>query len=171
LLHVTRNADSEDFEKIPRSTHLLPISAPSQPPLPFSRHIPFETGSVLSAPPAVYNPEHLAYKGTVYDNAHRVRDNYRDGSELTAFARGYDGHFLGRPRSLPLSLPPSLNNRGGMLDESFPRLQTYRAIYYTDDATIKLGDDDRRRCFNCGATETTTWRRSKLSLGKMVRLV
>ena len=42
-------------------------------------------------------------------------------------------------------------------------------IFYTDDANVKLTDYMRRQCFNCNATETSTWRRSLLNAGKMVR--
>ncbi|KAJ7662553.1 hypothetical protein DFH06DRAFT_987423 [Mycena polygramma] len=41
-------------------------------------------------------------------------------------------------------------------------------IVHTDDATTKVSDTVRRRCFNCCATETSTWRRSSLSPGKVL---
>ncbi|KAI0247091.1 hypothetical protein BJV78DRAFT_1076851, partial [Lactifluus subvellereus] len=41
-------------------------------------------------------------------------------------------------------------------------------VIYTDDARMKLGDGIRRQCFNCGAVETVTWRRSMLSPGKLL---
>ncbi|KAN0138229.1 hypothetical protein V8E53_004118 [Lactarius tabidus] len=41
-------------------------------------------------------------------------------------------------------------------------------IFYTDDANVKLTHCMRRQCFNCKATETSTWRRSLLTAGKMV---
>lgn len=41
-------------------------------------------------------------------------------------------------------------------------------IFYTEDADVKLTHRMRRQCFNCKATETSTWRRSLLSAGKMV---
>ncbi|KAI0284766.1 hypothetical protein BC826DRAFT_878932, partial [Russula brevipes] len=41
-------------------------------------------------------------------------------------------------------------------------------VLYTDDARMKLGDGIRRQCFNCRAVETTTWRRSMLSQGKLL---
>ncbi|KAJ6534173.1 hypothetical protein B0H19DRAFT_964488 [Mycena capillaripes] len=41
-------------------------------------------------------------------------------------------------------------------------------IVYTDDAVTKLSDSVRRRCFNCGTTEKSTWRRSSLSPGKVL---
>lgn len=39
---------------------------------------------------------------------------------------------------------------------------------YTDDASTKLSDRVRRRCFNCCTTDTSTWRRSSLNPGKVV---
>lgn len=43
----------------------------------------------------------------------------------------------------------------------------FNAIY-TDDATTKLNDRIRRRCFNCCTTDTSTWRRSSLNPGKVL---
>ncbi|KAJ7893201.1 hypothetical protein B0H13DRAFT_2037602, partial [Mycena leptocephala] len=41
-------------------------------------------------------------------------------------------------------------------------------VVYTDDAATKLSDRVRRRCFNCCTTDTSTWRRSNLSPGKLL---
>ncbi|KAJ7186153.1 hypothetical protein C8R46DRAFT_1062599 [Mycena filopes] len=41
-------------------------------------------------------------------------------------------------------------------------------IIHTDDAATKLSDRVRRRCFNCCTTDTSTWRRSNLSPGKVL---
>ncbi|KAJ7676698.1 hypothetical protein DFH06DRAFT_1168847 [Mycena polygramma] len=41
-------------------------------------------------------------------------------------------------------------------------------VLYTDDAMIKSSDRIRRRCFNCTTTDTSTWRRSNLSPGKLL---
>jgi hypothetical protein len=49
----------------------------------------------------------------------------------------------------------------------YPGQQQFNAIY-TDDATTKLNDRIRRRCFNCCTTDTSTWRRSSLNPGKVV---
>ena len=49
----------------------------------------------------------------------------------------------------------------------YPGQQHFNAIY-TDDATTKLNDRIRRRCFNCCTTDTSTWRRSSLNPGKVV---
>ncbi|KAJ7772320.1 hypothetical protein B0H16DRAFT_1235418, partial [Mycena metata] len=42
------------------------------------------------------------------------------------------------------------------------------AIIHTDDAATKLSDRVRRRCFNCCITDTSVWRRSILSPGKVL---
>ncbi|KAF8171505.1 hypothetical protein BJ912DRAFT_911580, partial [Pholiota molesta] len=42
------------------------------------------------------------------------------------------------------------------------------AVVHTDDAATKLTDGIRRRCFNCCTTDTSTWRRSNLSPGKVL---
>ncbi|KAJ7611339.1 hypothetical protein FB45DRAFT_322073 [Roridomyces roridus] len=42
-------------------------------------------------------------------------------------------------------------------------------VTYTDDAATKLSDRIRRRCFNCCSQDTSTWRRSTISPGKIVR--
>ncbi|KAJ6522477.1 hypothetical protein B0H19DRAFT_973456, partial [Mycena capillaripes] len=41
-------------------------------------------------------------------------------------------------------------------------------VVHTDDAGTKLSNSVRRRCFNCCTTETSTWRRSNLSPGKVL---
>ncbi|KAJ7839470.1 hypothetical protein B0H14DRAFT_1069154 [Mycena olivaceomarginata] len=41
-------------------------------------------------------------------------------------------------------------------------------VVHTDDATTKLSDRVRRRCFNYCTTDTSTWRRSNLSPGKVL---
>ncbi|TFK39648.1 hypothetical protein BDQ12DRAFT_712286 [Crucibulum laeve] len=46
--------------------------------------------------------------------------------------------------------------------------QAPAAIVHTDDAATKLSDRVRRRCFNCCTTDTSTWRRSNLSPGKVL---
>ncbi|KAF8261724.1 hypothetical protein EI94DRAFT_1466769, partial [Lactarius quietus] len=39
---------------------------------------------------------------------------------------------------------------------------------FTDDVNVKRGEGVQRWCFNCRATDTTTWRRSSLSPGKLL---
>ncbi|KAF9786467.1 hypothetical protein BJ322DRAFT_1004554, partial [Thelephora terrestris] len=41
-------------------------------------------------------------------------------------------------------------------------------VGYTDDAATKLTDRVRRKCYNCRTTDTSTWRRSNLTPGKVL---
>ena len=41
-------------------------------------------------------------------------------------------------------------------------------IEYTDDANVRSSERVHRQCFNCRRTDTTSWRRSKLTIGKAV---
>ncbi|KAJ6486515.1 hypothetical protein C8R47DRAFT_979489 [Mycena vitilis] len=41
-------------------------------------------------------------------------------------------------------------------------------VVHTDNAGIRLSNSVRRRCFNCSTTDTSTWRRSNLSPGKVL---
>lgn len=56
---------------------------------------------------------------------------------------------------------PSMPYPGGPINSNVP-------VVYTEDAATKLSDRVRRRCFNCCTTDTSTWRRSNLSPGKVV---
>lgn len=168
MLHVTRNPDNGAFERIaqPMPRIPIPISSPS-PPHPASWYVSSESGSVLDVSTAGFKPEHPPYTSAVYDYARRDRDDHCYGWEVSIPSHGYESHALGYPLGLPLSPSQYTNARGRMLDEPFPRFRGYGTIY-TDDARMKLGDGIRRQCFNCRATETTTWRRSMLSAGKLV---
>ncbi|KAI0291660.1 hypothetical protein B0F90DRAFT_1648502 [Multifurca ochricompacta] len=69
----------------------------------------------------------------------------------------------------PAHVVPSQVSGGGAheLAYHYPGQQQFNAIY-TDDATTKLNDRIRRRCFNCCTTDTSTWRRSSLNPGKVL---
>jgi hypothetical protein len=49
--------------------------------------------------------------------------------------------------------------------------QANNLVGYTDDAATKLTDRVRRKCYNCRTTDTSTWRRSNLTPGKVVRVI
>lgn len=112
--------------------------------------------------------------------------------------RGYDSHE-GSPYSVPTVLPPfshhsmsgtpgmgmAIGQVGGMspagreqyglpggLSMSYPGMpmSSNISVVYTEDAATKLSDRVRRRCFNCCTSDTSTWRRSNLSPGKVVSL-
>jgi hypothetical protein len=96
------------------------------------------------------------------------RGSYPPGWDFTERVNGYDARqdVLAHPVD-PLTQTPYINGPRGKLDQLFPRIRTYEVIY-TDDAMMKLGHGVHRRCFNCKTHETTTWRRSMLSPGKLV---
>ena len=64
-------------------------------------------------------------------------------------------------------VPTQISGGAHEIAYHYPAQQQFNAIY-TDDATTKLNDRIRRRCFNCCTTDTSTWRRSSLNPGKVV---
>ena len=64
--------------------------------------------------------------------------------------------------------PSSRQIRSTMVPgQPYPGQANY--IIHTDDASTKLSDRVRRKCYNCRTTDTSTWRRSSLTPGKVVR--
>ena len=57
---------------------------------------------------------------------------------------------------------------GAHAQPAYPGQSNY--IIYTNDAATKLSDRVRRKCYNCHTTDTSTWRRSSLTPGKVVRV-
>ncbi|KAJ7440372.1 hypothetical protein FB451DRAFT_1300479 [Mycena latifolia] len=68
------------------------------------------------------------------------------------------GTILSAPMAPPQSNGANPNGAGGGVIQ----------VVHTDDAATKLSDRVRRRCFNCCTTDTSTWRRSNLSPGKVL---
>ncbi|KAF9021970.1 hypothetical protein BDZ89DRAFT_1115686 [Hymenopellis radicata] len=69
---------------------------------------------------------------------------------------------------LPPSHPSSLHHMHHPHAAAYPPPPHPSSIVYTEDASTKLSDRVRRRCFNCCTTDTSTWRRSNLSPGKVL---
>ena len=169
LLHTIRNTNSDLFERIAQPVPPLPIPQSSQSLLHSESspwHIPSETGSVLDVSTAGSNPR-LAYTSVAHDYSRRGDHYY--GWEFPELARGYETRVLDHPQAFgyPFASSQIITGPRGTLDQLFPRIRAYEFVY-TDDASMKLGNGVRRRCFNCRATETTTWRRSTISHGKLV---
>lgn len=62
----------------------------------------------------------------------------------------------------PYGLPAiPMPYQGGPMNTNIP-------VVFTEDAATKLSDRVRRRCFNCCTSDTSTWRRSNLSPGKVL---
>ena len=86
----------------------------------------------------------------------------------------YDRHYRHEPY---MYTPPIDRYDYPPMQQHFPVPYTQRpyptqtppvTIVHTDDAATKLTDGIRRRCFNCCTTDTSTWRRSNLSPGKVL---
>ena len=150
----------------------LPIPTLSQLPLHSpSWNISSETGSPLAGSTAGSNLEHPAYRSTLYDyHAPSDSGDHCYSWRFSSPPYGYSAHGPGRPLGHPHPPPQFVEAQDYTFNDPFPRLMGYGTIF-TDDARMKLGDGIRRQCFNCRATETTTWRRSMLSQGKLVRLI
>lgn len=83
----------------------------------------------------------------------------RYADDPNAAAYGAQGH------AVPLStrnIRPTI-----VASQPYPGQANY--IIHTDDANTKLSDRVRRKCYNCRTTDTSTWRRSSLTPGKVVR--
>ena len=166
---INRSSDREAFEKIAQPTPRLPIPMSFQSPsLAPPYYTPSETESVLGFSIPGFDPEGTANRSTTCDYPRRSRGDCCCGWGLSAPARGYNSYLPGYPIGLTLSSSQFVQPGDNTLDEPFPRFRTYGTIY-TDNAAMKPGDGIRRRCSNCRATETVTWRRSPLSPEKLVR--
>ncbi|KAK7016177.1 hypothetical protein VNI00_018978 [Paramarasmius palmivorus] len=64
---------------------------------------------------------------------------------------------------------PSPHTRAYPVFQSTSELHALpRSMIYTSDMNVKLSDSVARQCFNCFATDTSTWRKSNLSPGKIL---
>jgi hypothetical protein len=110
----------------------------------------------------------MAFSSMGYD--YPRRSSYPPGWDFSERVSGYNARQAAQGHPVdPLTPTSYIHGPRGTLDQLFPRIRTYEVIY-TDDALVMAGHGHgvHRRCFNCKAHETTTWRRSKLSPGKLV---
>ncbi|KAH9987768.1 hypothetical protein BJV74DRAFT_773791 [Russula compacta] len=75
--------------------------------------------------------------------------------------------ILGLPADAPVVSSPRGDGSRVDLTRAF-LVHGKDEISYTDEANTKLSNRIRRRCFNCKAIETSTWRRSVLTPGKLL---
>ena len=172
---------------------------PSPPPIATLSHSPSLSVSSLdrssvSSPAPRRSPtdrsveSHSAYSDAYYSQEHLarsrpyphdpVRDSGRSSHSYTYSSRPHPEHRYSHD-SYPYHVSPAYNSpplshasvgtrESSSLSYPLPG-QNHYSIGYTDDAATKLSDRVRRRCFNCCTTDTSTWRRSNLSPGKVVR--
>jgi len=156
---------------------------PSPPPIA-TLHSPSLSVSSLdrssvSSPAPRRSPTDSAYSD--YYSQEQMRSRYthdpvRDSARYTYSPRPHEHRYTNEPYSYHLSptysSPPLAHatpgtRESGSLSYPLPG-QSHYSIGYTDDAATKLSDRVRRRCFNCCTTDTSTWRRSNLSPGKVL---
>jgi hypothetical protein len=118
---------------------------PSRHPGPY----PHTHTSPRSAPPYPYPPR------PTFDHRYNSADSMNSSYQMPS---AYPPHTT-VPSMGPAPVPDMRN------DQMYGVEQQYK---FTNDATAKLSDRLRRRCFNCCTSDTSTWRRSNLSPGKVV---
>lgn len=171
--------------------HQLVQSHPTPPPIATLHHSPalssssLGSSSISPSPPVrthvkthnsvVYRTRHLtpvklSQPSTPYYQQHALAQapsySYTNGSSMSARYSSDGTAHSGSPYA---SNPPSATRPGRptfMPSQTYPGQASY--IVYTDDAATKLSDRVRRKCYNCRTTDTSTWRRSSLTPGKVV---
>lgn len=93
------------------------------------------------------------------------------GARYGSDALNHSAHHSGSPyTSASHMVPGQVSTRS--IRPSFIPSQPYPGqpmhVIHTDDAATKLSDRVRRKCYNCRTTDTSTWRRSSLTPGKVV---
>ncbi|KAJ7616062.1 hypothetical protein FB45DRAFT_935202 [Roridomyces roridus] len=133
------------------------------PPPPGHAAYPYELPRGYPPGGYVYGPPPPGYVYPAPD------DRYKHPGPATA---GYAyppppppfGHAPPHGYPVPVYAPPP--PQSGSI--SAPPPPSNVQITYTDDAATKLSDRVRRKCFNCQTIETSTWRRSNMSAGKVL---
>jgi hypothetical protein len=156
------------IQPTPPMTSHSPVSSPSWDRSSVSSA---ESGFVPDVPTSEPIPEQIGFGGMYYD--HSQPSHYHPRWEFKFPDPGH-GHSAS-PRTIQHSpdvhavstSPQLVGSRGEFNTRQLSRLGSDE-ISYTDEANSKISNRLRRRCFNCKAIETSTWRRSVLSPGKLV---
>ncbi|KAJ7443699.1 hypothetical protein FB451DRAFT_1413534 [Mycena latifolia] len=137
---------------------------PGPPPPPPPGHYAYDMSRGYSAGGYMYAPPPQAYHPPPPHD-----ERYGAHPHAHHYAQGYPMQHAGYvPYPLPgtiLSAPMAPPSQNGGAPNGAPGGVP---VVFTDDAATKLSDRVRRRCFNCCTTDTSTWRRSNLSPGKVL---
>jgi hypothetical protein len=127
-----------------------------------------ESGFVPDVPTAEPIPEQIGFGGMYYDHSQHSHYHPRWEFKFPDPAHGHTSRSLEHsPDVHVMSSPQLVGSRGEFGTRTLSKLGGDE-ISYTDEANSKISNRLRRRCFNCKAIETSTWRRSVLSPGKLV---
>ncbi|KAL4244125.1 hypothetical protein ABKN59_009440 [Abortiporus biennis] len=127
-------------------------SHPTPPPITTLHHSPaVSVAHSISTPsppaqPYYQHPSAPPHPGQQYGYAHQQQMN---------------GRYPGEPMAPPMHPPYAVPSHTAP-----PGQANY--VIYTNDAATKLSDRVRRKCYNCDTTDTSTWRRSSLTPGKVL---
>ncbi|KAK7683288.1 hypothetical protein QCA50_013550 [Cerrena zonata] len=133
-----------DHSPVPSVTSLAhsSVSTPSPP---------------LSAPPGQYY-QHPSY---TYNPPPPPPGRYADGTVPHPSHHGSHPYVPSNGPATTRAIKPAY-----VPTQEYPGTANY--VIHTDDASTKLSDRVRRKCFNCRTTDTSTWRRSSLTPGKVL---
>ncbi|KAL6297929.1 hypothetical protein BKA93DRAFT_820610 [Sparassis latifolia] len=156
-----------------------PHSHPTPPPIATLHHSPAMSTSSLASSSISPSPPLPQQGATYYSHAPQngmgpaLTYTYSPGAQLGA---RYGPDSMVPPTSHHTS-PYGVPSHGGQVStrsirptmvpsQPYPGQASY--IVHTDDAGTKLSDRVRRKCYNCRTTDTSTWRRSSLTPGKVL---
>lgn len=175
LIKVTTrytDGDSLRLEGRAYSSPALPIpmvshSPTSSPSWDISSDSSAESGLIPDVPTTEPITEQIGFGSMYYD--HHQHGHYHHSWEFPdpGHGRSAPSSILGLPADVPVVSSPRVDGSRVDLTRSF-LVHGKDEISYTDEANTKLSNRIRRRCFNCKAIETSTWRRSVLTPGKLV---
>jgi len=150
-------------------TAMTPHSPVSSPSWDRSSVSSTESGFAPDGPAAEPIHEQIGFGGMYY--GHSQHTHYHPRWEFKFPDPGHGHSASPRTEHSPdvhvVSSPQLVNSRVEFSTRPLSRLGDDE-ISYTDEANSKISNRLRRRCFNCRAIETSTWRRSVLSPGKLL---
>lgn len=150
-----------------KMTSRSPVSSPSWD---ISSESSVESGLVRDVPPAESIPEQIGFGGMYYEHLQHGHYHPRWDFKFPDPGHGHSvsSRTLEHSADFPVVSSPQLVASRGEFTTRHSSGPGVDEISYTDEANTKISNRLRRRCFNCKATETSTWRRSVLSPGKLV---
>jgi len=173
---VSRYADGDALKLEGRvcPSPILPMAMPvasrspvSSPSWDISSESSAESGFVPGVSTAEPIPEQIGFGGMYYDHLQQGHMHQRWEFADPVHGHGPPPRALEHSADVPVvSSSHVVGSRGEYTRPSHGH--GHDEISYTDEANTKLSNRIRRRCFNCKATETSTWRRSVLSPGKLL---
>ncbi|KAI0741754.1 hypothetical protein C8Q80DRAFT_154274 [Daedaleopsis nitida] len=151
----------------PAQYQFMPHSHPTPPPIATLHHSPalsassLESNSISPSPPVTQpSTPYYSHPGQAPPMSQAPPYPYQpNNGSMPRYADDQSAQAYGVP-------PPSRSIRPMVAAQPYPGQANY--IIHTDDASTKLSDRVRRKCYNCRTTDTSTWRRSSLTPGKVL---